>query len=458
MSSFNVVYNIIAQDKFSAAARRINSKIKSLSASVKRMARSFKNAGKSMSDFGKSMILRVTVPLAIMGGVALRQSAKLETLKVSLESMTGSAEKAGVLMKDLVKFTATTPFKLEGVGSATKTLLAFKVAQEKIIPTLRMLGDISAGTGAPLEDMAKIFGKVKAKGKMMTEELLQFAERGIPIIDVLAEGFGVAKSKIFEMASKSQISFEVMQKALAKTTAKGGVFYGQTIKQSKTLAGVYSTLADNAGLAMGQIGDQMVKLFNLKGKMAALSAVIENAAASFTKFAEANPFIMKTVLVLIGLIALGAPLLIMIGAIASALPFLVAGFSAIAAAVGLISWPVLAVVAAFGAALWIGSKIADWLKSMPKLWNGLGAVVYALINPIDTVVALFDKMMNYDFSNILGDIGSMLGFGSAEINATSQSKSTVDVNINAPAGVVKSVKSRRRGSTRLRVGQNMVTE
>lgn len=444
MANFNVIYNIIAKEQFVTVARKVKSatdrmrssmskftaKVKVATNKIGKFTKKAKKMGKVVSDLGKSLSVKLTVPIALVGGLALRQSAKLETMRISLESMTGSAEKGAAIMQKLVRFTATTPFQLEGVGKAAKTLLAFKVTQEEMIPTLRMLGDIAAGTEAPLSDIAQIFGKAKAKGKLMTEELLQLAERGIPIIDVLAKGFGKTKAQIFEMASKSQISFDIMRKALIKVTSKGGVFFKQTEKQSKTLAGVYSTLKDNASLAFAEIGNQMVKTLKLREKIVVFTEVIMRWTASFKLFADNNPLLAKMIFIILGLIAALGPLMILISSIAVPLAIAAVAFAVLGTSMTAVLLPVLAVVAAFTAGYLIGKKLVEIFSRVKESISKIGF--------LKTIKGFFggDSNMN--------------------LNANTSSAATVDVNLNAPAGVIKSVKSRTRGNGKLNVGTNMI--
>ena len=49
-----------------------------------------------------------------------------------------------------------------------------------MMPTLETLGDIAAGAGVALSDMAQIYGKSMSKGKVQTEELNQMAGAGHP--------------------------------------------------------------------------------------------------------------------------------------------------------------------------------------------------------------------------------------------------------------------------------------
>ena len=287
----------------------------------------FKSFGKSVSSFGRELSTKVSAPLIALGGVALVQSAKMETLQISFETMLGSVDKAKKLVSDLTSFTASTPFKLQGVGKSAKTLLAFGVTNENMIKTLRMLGDVAAGTESPLADIAQIFGKAKAKGKLMTEELLQLSERGIPIIADLAKQYGVTEAQVFEAASKSQISFKIMQDSLIRLTSQGGIFFDQTRRQSESLEGRFSTLVDNLLLFASAIGDVLVSVFGIKEGISGLTDKLTGLPDKIKLFAAENPamikFIAITAAVVIGL----GPLLIGLGLFIAILPLVGAGLA-----------------------------------------------------------------------------------------------------------------------------------
>lgn len=371
-----------------------------------------KAVGSRLKDLGKSLTTRVTLPLVAFGTVALIQSAKLETLATSFETMTGSAKKGKDLLAKLVRFTATTPFQLAGVGKATKTLLAFKVPLKAMLPTLRMLGDIAAGTEAPLSDIAQIFGKARAKGKLMTEELLQLAERGIPIIDLLATKFNLSKAAIFKLASESKISFKVMENALRDMTSKGGIFFDQTKRQSATLAGLFSTLKDNIVLTSGVIGDIIVEVFGLKDGLSGLSDFFNELRTNIRAFAKEHPAITKLIAVIVGLIAILAPVLIMVGQMVIAFGALTLASSVLGLSFTAIIVPILLVVAAVGLLITAGVLIVkNWeeikggarelwrtvsgaVENMVKSFGGLkfsivavGVAIAAMFSPILAVIA-----------------------------------------------------------------------
>jgi len=420
-----------------------------------------------MSDFGAAMTARVTLPLAAFGGVALVQSAKLETLATSFETMTGSAEKGQKLLQELTEFTATTPFQLEGVAKATKTLLAFKVPLEDLPDTLRQLGDIAAGTDAPLADIAQIFGKVRAKGKLMTEELLQLAERGIPIIDSIADKFGLTKDQVFKLASESKISFAIMEDALKRMTSTGGIFFDQTKRQSQTLGGVFSTLKDNIALTAGVFGDIIVDVFGLKDGISGLNEFFGQLREKIRAFAKESPLLTKIIAIFVAIIAVMGPVIFIVGQAVIAFGALTLIAGALGISFTAMAIPILLAVAAVGLLITAGVLIAkNWegIKGGAKaLWEDVSMFFSRMIESVvDFGKTVVDNALSpiRSLMDLGASVGSFFGFGETELNATQtttqRSQADVNVNLRAPEGVIESIKSRTSGKVAgLNMGINM---
>lgn len=413
--AFNVSYNFIAKDKFSRVSQKIQSSAAKLSRKIKDSGKAFSKAipkidkfkkklssvSKKARELGKSLLTKLTLPIAAFGAAALFQSAKLETFQVSFETMLGSAKKATKLMSDLKTFSAETPFKLDGIAKSTKTLLSFGVVQDDMINRLKMLGDISAGASVPLQDIAQIFGKAKAKSKLMTEELLQLAERGIPIIQDLSDHFGVLPADIFDAASKSQISFAVMQQSLERMTSAGGIFFEQTKKQSQTLAGLWSTFTDNIALSLAAFGDMNVEIFGLKELLKKIIAPLSKLPEKISKFTKENPKLAKMSIMFLGFLAILGPLLIFVGLLGAAIPFLITGFGALAAIViftfTTMSTGILALLSPIGllvaAIAFIGFIVfKNWDAIKQKTIEIIAAMSEAFNNFKEFVSNLFDRV------------------------------------------------------------------
>ncbi len=165
---------------------------------------------------------------------ALSAAGAMEQVNIAFTTMLGSAEAAAALQKDLIEFAKKTPFALKGIFGSTKQLLAFGIAQEEIIPTMKTLGNIAAGVGEPIERLALVFGQVKATGRLLGEDLNQFAQLGVPLLHALSKSLGVSKQEVMRLKEEGKISFNDVKTALESLTKEGGVFFNLMENQSKT--------------------------------------------------------------------------------------------------------------------------------------------------------------------------------------------------------------------------------
>lgn len=246
------------------------------------------------SSFKKVQKTSLVALTAIAGATtyAVSQFAKFEQAEIAFESMLGSATEAKNMIKELASFSAKTPFQFEDIVQATRTLISFGASADEAVESLQFLGDISAGAQIPLADLSSIFGKVMTKGKAMTEELLQMAERGIPIIDALAKEFDVTKDAVFKMAEEGELSFDRVKNALQSLTEDGAIFSNQMIKQSQTISGQWSTLKDNMTLLLAEIGSQF------EGTSKKLISNITKIIGGVKEWIEQNPLLTKLIIVL----------------------------------------------------------------------------------------------------------------------------------------------------------------
>lgn len=208
---------------------------------------------------------------AIAGlGEGFKLAADFEQTTVAMTTMLGSAEQAKQVLGDLKKFAAATPFQFPDLAASAKELSAFGVSADQIVPTLKMLGDVASGTGKPIAEMVDLYGKVKTQGRLAGEEIRQFTSAGIPLTSLLAKQLGKTPEQIRQMVEQGQVGFPQVQKAFIDMTSAGGRFDGMMVKQSGTLAGLFSTLKDTLGNTLEKIAESIIDTFNLKGAMSGL--------------------------------------------------------------------------------------------------------------------------------------------------------------------------------------------
>lgn len=180
---------------------------------------------------------------------------EFQKTEIAFGTMLGSQAKAKVLMEQMVNLAAKTPFSLEEVSSGAKQLLAFQIPANEVVDTLTRMGNIASGLGVPLSRINLVYGQVKAKGKLMGDDLRQFTEAGIPMVAELAKKFNKTTAEISSMVSAGKIGFKDVQDVLFSMTNEGGMFFNLMEKQSASLSGKISNLGDAWDQMLNKIGE-----------------------------------------------------------------------------------------------------------------------------------------------------------------------------------------------------------
>lgn len=192
--------------------------------------------------------------LAALPQQLIQVRGEFQNIEVSLETILKSKAKADKLMGEVIQLAATTPFGLKDAAQATKQLLAYGFAGEEVIKQLKSLGNVAAGVGAPITDLAYLFGTLRAQGRAFTIDIRQFANRGIPIYEELAKVLGTTTDRIGEFVESGKVGFAEVQQAFANMSSEGGSFANLMEKQSKTLSGLSSQLGDAVDIMFNDMG------------------------------------------------------------------------------------------------------------------------------------------------------------------------------------------------------------
>lgn len=235
--------------------------------------------GKKQANVWQTLLKGATAYFTLQGAqsfisqmVAVR--SQFQQLEISFGTMLKSKEKANELMAQMTELAAKTPFGLEEVSEGAKKLLAFQVPAEEVTETLRRMGDVASGLGVPMGQLIHVYGQVKAQGKLMTNDLYQFMNAGIPIIAELSKVVGKSETEIKDMVSAGKIGFTEIQAVIKNMTNEGGLFYNLMAEQSKSLGGQISNLKDNFDQMLNEIGKSSEGL--VSGAIKGVSFLVEN--------------------------------------------------------------------------------------------------------------------------------------------------------------------------------------
>jgi len=316
---------------------RIGADVRDFERKMQQVSRRLDGMADQLSRTGRRMTVAVTLPLVGVGAASLRAAGQMEQTAVAFEQLAGGAEVAGRMMRDLQEFAARTPFQFEGLARSSRLFLAFGFEAERVLPTLRAVGDAVAAMGGGEFEMQRVvraLGQIRAKGKVAAQEIMQLAEVGIPAWEMLARTLGVSIPEAMKRSEQGAISAQTAIAGLVEQM--GARFQGMMQRQSQTILGLWSTFKDNVKLAMIDAGNALAPM--MRDWLPKLTEMVRGLGQAFANMSEGT---RTKLLIIAGLLAATGPIMIGLGLVA-AHPLLagatlaIAGIAALAA--GFVSW------------------------------------------------------------------------------------------------------------------------
>ena len=181
--------------------------------------------------------------------------------RIALTSILGDSMKAETIFNRIKDLAVVSPFQFKELASYTKQLSAYGIPYEELYDTTKRLADISAGVGVDMGRIILAYGQVRSAAFLRGQELRQFTEAGIPLVDELAKRFtkltGVATSAgdVFDKISRKEVSFGMVKDVLWDLTNEGGKFYNMQEALAESLAGKWSNLQDAWDAMMADIAE-----------------------------------------------------------------------------------------------------------------------------------------------------------------------------------------------------------
>lgn len=363
------------------ALRKFDSKLSVTYAQLDRFSKrteNIKKLGQDVQSVGNKMTIGLTLPIVALGGASVKAAADMEAMQQQLSTMLQSDIKGAEMFDKIKKMAAKTPFGTKDLMSATNTMLGFGIAQEKVLPLMQQLGDISGGNKDRFQSLALAFSQVSAAGKLQGQDLLQMINAGFNPLEAISKRTGKSIGQLKEEMSKGAISVEMVEQAMKDATSEGGRFFKMMDKQSKTALGQWSTMQDNLNQALADFGVQIMPY--------AIKAI-----QSFSKllewFGSLSPATKRVLIVLGGFVAILGPLvsgigtlITVIGGLSTAMMFL----SANPITLTIAAWTagIAGVVAVVVLLIKNWGKLVQWVKNglrwISELVDKLGVAAYLI--------------------------------------------------------------------------------
>lgn len=245
-------YIVRIKDQATDKLRRLHNAIKGTRDPLSRYNKSLDQTTKNTSALGgvTSTLARWIGP-AVLGAALVAGATKASALarefeqtQISFEVMLGSAKKGQALLGQIIDMASVTPFTSRDLQQSGKLLLGYGVSATKLIPTLKMLGDISGGNADKLYHLSLAYAQTQAAGRLMGQDLLQMVNAGFNPLKIISEKTGLSIGKLKKKMEDGAISAKMVEAAFKMATERGGQFFNMMERQSATFEGRMSTLKD----------------------------------------------------------------------------------------------------------------------------------------------------------------------------------------------------------------------
>lgn len=206
-------------------------------------------------------IVGIAGGLAIVtaGWGAIKNIANLgmeaEQTRIRFGVMLGDAQKANAMIADITNYAIATPFASADLKQAGELLLNFGITGDKVMPTLKMLGDVSGGNKDRLQGMTLAFSQMASTGRLMGQDLNQMINAGFNPLQAIAENTGIALGELKKQMEAGKISVEMVEEAFKLATGPGGRFHGMLDKISKSARAQLGSAMESIAAKLTNFGE-----------------------------------------------------------------------------------------------------------------------------------------------------------------------------------------------------------
>lgn len=205
---------------------------------------------------GVGVVAGTVAGIALGGGIS--RALNIEDATAKLKGLGHDTKTVEAIMKDALASVKGTAFGLDAAATTAASAVAagIKPGQE-LERYLRLTADAATIAGTSMEEMGSIINQVTSKGYAGMENLNRLTERGIPILQWLADEYGVTADELAKMVSRGEVDAETFRKVIEENIGGAALASGETTRGSlANLGAAISRLgAAFAGPALGLARD-----------------------------------------------------------------------------------------------------------------------------------------------------------------------------------------------------------
>jgi hypothetical protein len=347
-------------DKLVSELQKAKVALKGFGATADKIKDKFKKLGESMSRIGKSMATYLTLPLAAIAGASIKMAS----------DFTESLNKVDVAFKNSSK---------EVRKFAETTLETFGIAEGTALDMAALFGDMATSMGVPTDKAATLSTAMVG----LAGDLSSFKNINIKEVTTALNGVFTGETESLKRLGIVMTQTNLKQFALSQGMSanietmtqaqKVQLRYAYILEKTKNAQGDFARTSDGSANQMRIFSESVKELTVAFGEI--LLPYFTKAITYVNKvvkaFTNLSPATKKIIVVVAGLVAVIAPLLIALGFLSTTIiPALIAGFTILLSPIGLIS----AAIVALGVLVYknfdaIIVKISEFYNSFVDVYN-----------------------------------------------------------------------------------------
>ena len=278
MSTYSIYYETFLKDNVSSRLSAIGREFQNAFSGVKSTLRGFDKIG----DVGRELALRISTPLTLGLGKALKEFKNFEQLENQFGVAFGKqADDMMAKSRQWANITALSLTQVSSLAAGMKMSVGMKT--EDIMPFIQdyTTALYGFGVGANFDAITLQIKQILGKGKAMSTDINVIESWQFPITKMIKDAFGYSQEQITKMRSDGMITSEMVMYAIQRT-ARDPRYADSIKKYSESLAGRLDAMSGQLQTSFILIGKRFNESLNVSGKIRSLTQAID----SFTAYLE----------------------------------------------------------------------------------------------------------------------------------------------------------------------------
>lgn len=173
----------------------------------------------------------------------------IENATAKLKGLGFSAQIVATSMENALGAVKGTAYGLDEAATVAASAMAAGVKPgADLRRVLGLVADTATIAGTSMMDVGDIFNEVAASNRLSMEQVNRLAERGVPILSMVAKQYGVTQEAAYKMVSKGKVDFAAFAQAIEANVG------GAALKSGDTTQGALA----NMGAAASRLGASLL--------------------------------------------------------------------------------------------------------------------------------------------------------------------------------------------------------